>query len=248
MSRPSDPAALQTAVAEKLLPALRKLRRAAVPPVVPRESPHIAVESPFSRQPSKDRNQERPAVVAIATSTGGPDALAVVLGGLPVDFAVPVVIVQHMPSGFTNTLAERLSTLTRRRVREAFDGARLDEAEIWIAPGGQHLLIVGRSPTYLLRLSQAPPENSCRPSADVLFRSVAAVFGPRSLGVVLTGMGQDGLAGCQALRAVGSRVIAQDQATSVVWSMPRAVAEAELADAILPLSDIAFEIARRCRK
>jgi two-component system, chemotaxis family, protein-glutamate methylesterase/glutaminase len=187
-------------------------------------------------------------VVAIAASTGGPDALAEVLTGLPFDFSVPIVIVQHMPSGFTVTLAERLATQTGRRVAEGCDSAKLHEAQIWIAPGGRHMLVERRGRDFGLRLSDDEPESSCRPSADVLFRSVAKVFGSSVLGVVLTGMGHDGLEGSRCIRDCGGQVIIQDQATSVVWAMPRAVAEAKLQDAILPVTEIAREIHRRCRR
>ena len=254
VTRPKDRGTLLRTVQADLAPALRK----SLQPFSSRRSKLLQssdLPAPIAETrrgelepvPTK-RTCESAAVVAIATSTGGPDALGVLLAALPSDFTIPIVIVQHMPSGFTSTLAERLSTLTGRRVAEGRDGVSLDEADIWIAPGGRHLLLERIKTDIVLRLSDAEPENSCRPSADVLFRSVAEIFGSRSLGVVLTGMGQDGLAGSRIISERGGDILVQDQTSSVVWSMPRAVAEAGLASAVLPLREIAAEIQRRCRR
>ena len=181
-------------------------------------------------------------VIAIAASTGGPAALSELLTGIADVLTVPVVIVQHMPSNFTGALAERLAIKTKLDVREATDLAPLDAARIWIAPGNYHLVLERSANGIHTRLNQHPLENECRPSADVLFRSVAQVFGPRTLAIVLTGMGQDGLAGCRSIRARGGRVLVQDEATSAVWGMPGQVAKAGLADAVLPVERIAREI------
>jgi two-component system chemotaxis response regulator CheB len=158
---------------------------------------------------------------------------------------VPVVIVQHMPPLFTRLLAERLAMVSGAICREAEDGETLKPGEILIAPGGKHLEVEKYRDFYRARLQEEPPENSCRPAVDVLFRSVSKVFGGKSLAVVLTGMGQDGLKGCELLRAAGGQILAQDEASSVVWGMPGAVATAGLADKILPLKDLAQEICRR---
>lgn len=186
-------------------------------------------------------------VVAVAASTGGPNALADVFAGLPADFPVPVVIAQHMPPMFTRQLAERLSARFAVRVEEGRAGGPLAPGHAWIAPGDYHLVVVRYAAGVRVALNQEPPENSCRPAADVLFRSVARVYGPAALGVVLTGMGQDGLRGCEAIRAAGGRVIVQDEATSVVWGMPGAVARAGHAERVLPLAQLAPEITRRVR-
>ncbi len=197
-----------------------------------------------------------PGVVAIAASTGGPAALDVVLPALPAGFPLPVLVVQHMPELFTALLAERLNRGCRLKVCEAEEGAPVSAGTISIARGNWHLEVVaaanlprsgwpprsGQPP--VLHLTQGQPENHCRPSANVLFRSVAAVYGGRVLGVVLTGMGSDGLAGSRILRNAGSLVLAQDEATSTVWGMPGAVAAAGLANRILPLSAIGPEIVR----
>lgn len=186
-------------------------------------------------------------VVAIGTSTGGPNALAEVLGGLPADFPVPVVIVQHMPPMFTRLLAERLSAHSRLTVEEGRMGGVLRRGHARLAPGDFHMSLAREGVQVRVQVHQGPPENSCRPAADVLFRSVAQVFGANSLAVVLTGMGQDGLRGCEAIRAAGGQVIVQDEATSVVWGMPGFVARAGLADRVLPLGLVGPEIVRRVR-
>lgn len=187
-------------------------------------------------------------VVAIGVSTGGPNALAELLPSLPMDFPVPIVIVQHMPPLFTKLLAERLATKSAIQVHEGFAGALLQPACVWVAPGDFHMTVARDAATVRLQMHQGPPENSCRPAVDVLFRSVAKVYGANTLVVVLTGMGQDGLRGCEEIREVGGQILAQDEESSVVWGMPGFVTQAGLADKILPLSQIAPEITRRVRE
>jgi two-component system chemotaxis response regulator CheB len=184
-------------------------------------------------------------VLAIGTSTGGPNALAEVLGQLPADFPVPIVIVQHMPPMFTRLLAERLSAQFPIPVQEGSSGGLLQPGQAWIAPGNHHMIVVRDNQQVRILVHQDPPENSCRPAVDVLLRSVAKAYGANSLTVILTGMGQDGLRGCEALRAAGGQILAQDEATSVVWGMPGYVAKAGLADRVLPLALVADEIMRR---
>jgi two-component system chemotaxis response regulator CheB len=184
-------------------------------------------------------------VVAIGTSTGGPNALAEILPALPYDLPVSVLVVQHMPPVFTAHLAERLAERCALEVREGVTGALLLPGAVWIAPGDQHMAVRRSGGEVRIALHSGPPENSCRPAADELFRSATAAFGAGVLAVVLTGMGQDGLRGCEHVRAAGGAVVAQDEETSTVWGMPGAVARAGLADTVLPLSDIAAEIVRR---
>jgi two-component system chemotaxis response regulator CheB len=186
-------------------------------------------------------------VLAIGASTGGPNALAEIFTRLPADFPVPILIVQHMPPMFTKLLADRLSAQSPIRVQEASSGCVLKPGEAWIAPGDYHMIVVRDGLQYRLLIHQDPPENSCRPAVDVLLRAVAQAFGPDSLTVILTGMGQDGLRGCEAVRAAGGQVVAQDEASSVVWGMPGYVAQAGLADRVLPLAMIAGEIVKRVR-
>jgi len=185
------------------------------------------------------------AMVAIGVSTGGPDALGRLLPCFPETFPLPIVVAQHMPPIFTTLLAKRLATKCALPVRECQSGELLSPSCVWIAPGDYHLIVEKQEQSVRLRTHRGRRENFCRPSVDVLFRSVAEVYGPRALGVVLTGMGQDGLKGCEALCAAGGSVMVQDQASSVVWGMPGFVARAGLADKILPLDQIGAEIIRR---
>jgi two-component system chemotaxis response regulator CheB len=182
-----------------------------------------------------------PRVVVIGVSTGGPAALEILLPKIPAAFALPILIVQHMPRLFTGLLAERLNGLCAVRVREAASGVKPEAGVVDIARGDWHLELAH---DFRLRLNQNEPENFCRPSVDVLFRTAAVATGGRLLAVVLTGMGSDGLAGCRDIRASGGTVFAQDAATSVIWGMPGAVANAGLANKILPLESIAGEMGR----
>lgn len=187
-------------------------------------------------------------VVAIGVSTGGPNALTEVLPGIPKDFPVPVVIVQHMPPGFTLNLAQNLNGKSKIEVREGVEGDLVQPGLALIAPGDFHMVLQRKGTAVGVSMNRGAPENFCRPAVDVLFRSVVDVYGGNSLCVVLTGMGQDGMLGATAIGAAGGTVLAQDEATSVVWGMPGAVARAGLADDILPLARIAGEIDRRVRE
>ncbi len=184
----------------------------------------------------------RPRVLAIGVSTGGPNALSVLLPMLPADFPLPVLIVQHMPPLFTRFLAERLNALSRLRVEEAAEGSEAVPGKALVAPGDYHMRLVRSDGHVLVKLDQGPPENSCRPAVDVLFRSVEETYGGAAIAVILTGMGQDGLRGAQLLKASGAWVIAQDEASSVVWGMPGAVVEAGLADRVVSLEQVVPEI------
>lgn len=207
-------------------------------------------EGPLAQTPSPRRYPScaRVEIVAIGLSTGGPNALARLLPALPAVFPVPVVIVQHMPPAFTRMLAERLAARSALKVGEASSGAVLQAGDVWLAPGNHHLVLARDGESIRLRTHQGPPENSCRPSVDVLFSSVAETYGPSALAVVLTGMGQDGLRGCERIREAGGQVLVQDEATSVVWGMPGYVARAGLANQVLPLDGLAPEIIQRVRR
>ena len=241
-------------VRDDLVPKIKHLTgrvvATAAPALATRESASVAKLAPvvpLQRRPAGPRGNAPIAVVAIGVSTGGPNALAELVPHLPGDLPVPVVIVQHMPPLFTRLLAERLDGRASLRVREGAAGDVLAPGTVSIAPGGRHMT-VARSGTHVeLALNDDPPENSCRPAVDVLFRSVVATYGAGTLGVILTGMGQDGLRGCELVRDAGGQVLAQDEASSVVWGMPGFVARAGLADRILPLKSIATEIASRVR-
>lgn len=183
-------------------------------------------------------------VIAIGVSTGGPAALQEVLPLLPADLRVPVLIVQHMPPVFTKLLAERLSASTAIPVCEAHDGQDVLPGTIYLAPGGLHMEVKRRFGRVFTALHEGPPENSCRPAVDVLFRSVATAYGASSLAVILTGMGQDGLIGCNHIKEAGGVIIAQDRSSSAVWGMPGAVVEAGLTSSVLPLPEIAAAIVK----
>ena len=227
-------------VREELIPKIRALcgRKAAAVPVPVR--PANGTRPPFASAFPGPVD-----IVAIGVSTGGPNALAALLPGFIKPFPVPVAIVQHMPPLFTRLLAERLAAVSGLVAHEGEGGAEILPGEVWVAPGGRHMELERVSDSIRIFTNENPPENSCRPAVDVLFRSVARTYGSRALAVVLTGMGQDGLRGCEHIREAGGRVLAQDQASSVVWGMPGAVAGAGLADAILPLAAMADEINRR---
>ncbi len=182
--------------------------------------------------------------VAIGVSTGGPPALATLMPMIPPDFRQPIFIVQHMPPVFTRLLAERLQTLTKLRVREAAEGMVVEPGNVYIAPGDYHMKIIRKGTSIVVTLDQAEQENSCRPAVDVLFRSVADVYGGGAMAVILTGMGRDGLRGIERMRAQGSYVVAQDEASSVVWGMPGAVVTAGLADSVVDLKCVVPEIQR----
>ncbi|MGG5812343.1 chemotaxis-specific protein-glutamate methyltransferase CheB [Falsiroseomonas sp. CW058] len=184
----------------------------------------------------------RPRLVALGSSTGGPQALAALVAKLDRPLAAPVVAVQHMPAGFTGMLAEHLGRQGRLRCAEARDGEPLLPGRFYLAPGDRHLLVKETPAGLLAQLSDAPPENFCRPAVDPMLRSVAATCGGRAVVAILTGMGQDGLAGCRELAKAGALVLAQDEASSVVWGMPGAVAKAGIAAAVVPVEEIAARI------
>jgi len=187
----------------------------------------------------------RPEVLLVGCSTGGPDALARLLPRLPAALPVPVLVVQHMPALFTTMLAERLDRDAGLAVREAADGDLVRPGEALVAPGDYHLRLRSSAGQVRVALDQGPQENFCRPAVDVLFRSATEVYGGRVLAVVLTGMGQDGLEGARALTGAGGAVLAQDEATSVVWGMPGAVSMAGLAREVLPLEQLPAAILSR---
>ena len=186
-----------------------------------------------------------PRVLVIGSSTGGPQALNTIVGqiGGVID-RVPVLITQHMPPTFTTVLAEHLARLSGRPVREAEEGQEVDAGTIYIAPGGRHMSVVGRNGTSVIALNDGPPLNFCKPAVDPLFSSAAKVWGHRVLGLILTGMGSDGLRGARAIITAGGHILAQDEATSVVWGMPGQVAHAGLCSAVLPLNEIAGKLSR----
>ncbi|RLF04301.1 MAG: chemotaxis response regulator protein-glutamate methylesterase [Thermoprotei archaeon] len=196
-------------------------------------------------KPSKVISREAPYIaVAIASSTGGPSAVAEVLKSFPSDFPAAVFIVQHMPAFFTKSFAEHLDMLTPLKVKEAEDGDQVYAGHAYVAPGDWHMRIEGLAPKVRIRLEKGPRINFVRPSADPTMEDVARCFGSFSIGVVLTGMGEDGKRGVQAIKSRGGYVIAQDQNTSVVFGMPQAAIESGCVDAVLPIDEIGNEIVK----
>ena len=188
--------------------------------------------------------RDKVAVVAIGVSTGGPQALAEVIPHIPGNLRVPILIVQHMPAMFTRLLAERLQASSALQVKEAVDGMEVLPGQAIIARGDYHLTVHRKGSSVFIELDQNPRINFCRPSVDVLFRSLVNVYGNKVLSVMLTGMGADGLKGTEELRTAGAYSLVQDEASSVVWGMPGAVVNAGLADQVVPLERIAPEIIR----
>jgi two-component system chemotaxis response regulator CheB len=204
----------------------------------------------YSHEPVKLREMRRHApfkVLGIGVSTGGPNAMAEIFKDLRVPFSVPVFITQHMPPVFTRMFAEKLKLVSGLPVFEAEAGQPVKAGEVYVAPGGYHMVVLETKDGLTIGLNEDPPENSCRPAVDVMFRSLVKFYGAHVLGLVLTGMGSDGVRGSEAIVAAGGEVIVQDEATSAVWGMPGAVAHAGLASSLLPLEGIAGELKRMLR-
>jgi len=193
-------------------------------------------------------SRARPSVLAIGSSTGGPQALTEMLSHVPKDIVQPILVTQHMPGTFTAILARHLAEAAGRPSCEAVAGMPLSDGEIYVAPGGKHMVVVPTEDGPILQLLDTPPENFCKPAVDPMLRSLAEHFGDSVLCVILTGMGHDGLEGARHLINAGSTVIAQDEATSVVWGMPGAVATAGLCSAVLPLEEIGDRVATIARR
>ena len=238
VAKPNNTGSLDASVArvrDDLIPKIKGLaapRATRIPPRLP------SATAPHSVRRRID-------IVAIGASTGGPNALAEVIPSFPENFPVPIVIVQHMPPLFTRMLARRLDANSPLGIREGEPGQALQPGQAWLAPGDYHMTLAHESRGARIELNQDAPENSCRPAVDVLFRSVAAVYGPNVLGVVLTGMGSDGLRGSQAIREAGGQIFVQDEASSVVWGMPGAIVAAGQADRVYALDQIGPEVVRQ---
>jgi two-component system chemotaxis response regulator CheB len=217
---------------EKPVPAPRSRKSA----LFPAEAGTVQLR-PFAITP--------PRALVIGSSTGGPQALSVVIEKLPaaIDRA-PVLIAQHMPPTFTTVLAEHLSRIGGRGAHEAEDGEPVLAGGVYVAPGGRHMRVVRANGGVKIAIGDDPPINFCKPAVDALFTSAAEVWGPSCLALVLTGMGADGTRGAGDIAKAGGSIIAQDEASSVVWGMPRAVAQAGLCSAVLPLDQIAPKIVR----
>jgi len=231
---------LRTEAEERLIPLVLAL-------ATPTCEPAIPAPTAVSR-PRKSAITSPISCVVIGASTGGPNALARVMTAFPADFEVPVLIVQHMPPVFTKQLAQRLDKCSNLTVREGSDGEAIAPGQAWLAPGGSHMVLHRAMNDVRIEINSNPRVHSCRPAVDPLFQSAAEIYGSHLLGSILTGMGSDGLEGCQAIKADGGRVLAQDRESSVVWGMPRFVTEEGLADGVLALEEIGPTIVRWVRE
>ena len=237
VKKPGGPISLDLdRVRDRLLNALRASREVnlrGVPALARRYDKPRVVHPPTNGRSWATR------AVAIAASTGGPRALADLIPALPPDIDAAVLVVQHMPAGFTKSLADRLDLHSRLPVAEARDGERVMHNRVYLAPGGQHMRVRVQAGVPVIWLDTSPPVWGVRPSADPLFKSVADVFGSAAIGVVLTGMGRDGAEGARAIREAGGLGVAQDRATSIIYGMPHAALLAGGVDQVLPLQSIA---------
>lgn len=251
VAKPSKAASLAEGIElikSGLIPKIKALCSESVGLDIPSNLPK---PKPVVLEPSDPKNMKgikqfhRVDIVAIGVSTGGPNALAALMPTIPANFPIPIVIVQHMPANFTRLLADRLDSKCDLKIKECENGEVLLPGHVYIAPGDYHMVVEQCKDDVIAMVNQAPPENSCRPAVDVLFRSVAKVYGRNALAVVLTGMGQDGMHGSEHIQARSGQVIVQDEATCVVWGMPGFVVKAKMADKVLPLNEIGADIIQR---
>ncbi|MFH1301268.1 MAG: chemotaxis response regulator protein-glutamate methylesterase [Planctomycetota bacterium] len=224
-------------VAQDLIPLIKALAGVAKPV----SSSHTVLRTKAAVHPAKT-----PMILVVGSSTGGPNALKTMLSAIPKNFTIPILIAQHMPPVFTRTLAEHIERETKRPTAEAVDGAQIERGHIYIAPGDYHMVIDKQNDRMVIRLNQNAPEHFCRPSVNPLYASAAQWYGSSVLAVMLTGMGDDGIEGAKSISERKGYIIAQDEQSSVVWGMPGAIANAGLANQILPLRNIAPELARLC--
>lgn len=212
------------------------------PAVVGGTAARKPVATPSAEISLRAAGRLEPDILAIGSSTGGPQALFEVFKDFPARWNLPIVITQHMPATFTKILADHLSTVSKRPCIEAKGGELITNGHIYVAPGDYHMLLERKGTQVVTQLNQGPQENFCRPAVDPMMRSVVKVYGARTLALILTGMGKDGLKGCEAVVAAGGTVIAQDEDSSVVWGMPGAVATHGVCSAVLPLDKITSHI------
>ena len=237
-------------IKDELIPKIKQFcfkKVGIAPPKAAIPGPKLSTltKQPIAKRKFAPTVNQRIDIVAIGVSTGGPNALAELFPVFPKDIPVPIVLVQHMPPFFTKSLADRLSTKSSIDVFEGKAGDEIHPGQAWLAPGDFHMEVERKSGSVFLNTTKGPQENSCRPAVDVLFRTVAEVYGKNTLAVVLTGMGQDGLIGCEEIKNFGGQIIVQDEKSSVVWGMPGFVARAGLPDKILPLNQIGQEIIKK---
>ncbi len=228
--------ALGTARRQKVRPAAGPERRLGVP------SAPVAIKPADKVFKLRSPGALNPKILAVGSSTGGPQAVLEFFKNLSPSISLPVVLTQHMPPTFTTILAQHITKMTDWECREGANGEELKPETIFLAPGGYHMVVVGKDGRRLIELNQDPPENFCQPAVDPMLRSVVRVFGANVLAVILTGMGADGQKGCVEVVNSGGTVIAQDEESSVVWGMPGAVAMAGVCSAVLPLKEMASHV------
>tara|TARA_R110002095_G_scaffold207151_1_gene191858 strand:- start:38406 stop:39461 length:1056 start_codon:yes stop_codon:yes gene_type:complete len=236
----TNPSEAIAQVARNLIPLIKALAGPA----------QVTPQSSFTNRSSSSNAAVLPAktpmVLVVGSSTGGPNALKAMLSAIPEKFSLPILIAQHMPPLFTKSLAEHIQRETKRQTAEAIDGELIERGHIYIAPGDFHMVIDKQDDRMVIRLNQDDPEHFCRPSVNPLYSSAAKWYGSSVLAVMLTGMGDDGIEGAQLISERKGYIIAQDEQSSVVWGMPGAIANAGLASQVLPLRNIAPELARLC--
>jgi len=237
LSKPGAGESFEAWIANSLAPLIERLSD--------RQAQKKAISLPSTTPPSLTRKVE---AILVGASTGGPPAVTTLLAHLDPSLGVPVLIVQHMPPKFTEVFARSLDTATPWTVREAYDRAMVRPGEAWVAQGDWHMKVERANGGLQLRLDDSPREHGCRPAVDVLFRSAALSLKGQCIAVMLTGMGRDGTPGAYDLHAQGACFVAQDQATSVVWGMPGALAQSGIPEAVLPLAEIAGWVNMKIRK
>lgn len=226
-------AQLNRDLAPKILGCKARIAR---PNTTPNVSRPVAPPTPSAG--SRPKTTLRPDIIAIGVSTGGPKALSTLLPKFSANLRCPIVLVQHMPPLFTKSLAEDLNKRCALEVLEATHGQSVKAGQVLIAPGGKQMRVADGPSGKIVQITDDAPERNCKPSVDYLFRSVANAYGSRTLGVILTGMGDDGTLGCGDIKRVGGTVYTQDEASCVVYGMPRSVAEKDLTDLVAPLDSI----------
>ncbi len=249
----SDYVAKPTSGMAEARETIRSLLLPKIKALVDHRSTQVMPSTAGSTQPTEVRTPKPPVrgssivpeVLVIGASTGGPQALGTLFTAIPESFPIPILMVQHMAPMFTRLFAERLTHSCALPVAEGKDGDTVEAGRALLAPGDYHMTLAGEGERIVTRLNQNPPENFCRPSVDPLFVSAAGLYGQRVLAVILTGMGEDGLRGSRAVRDAGGEVLVQDQATSVVWGMPGAVAKVGIANDVLPIDGLIAEILAR---
>jgi len=237
----------ELAVAEQLAAIEKSVRVSgarASESLVSRPSEGRDPTSRFGFSVKQNQSRGRIEAVVIGTSTGGPVALREVLPKLPSTLNVPIFVVQHMPARYTKSLSERIAEVSMIPIHEASDGMKIEANHVYIAPGGLHMRLCKSSKGLTIQTNEEPPEHNCRPAVDYTFRSAAEIYGMNLLAVVLTGMGRDGTEGCRVIKQRGGLVIAQHPEGCVVYGMPKAVVEEQLADRVVPLEKIASWIVR----